>query len=93
MRIVLILLLLNHACFLGFEQFIEGVMSEPKTAGQAPGYGIFYALLVFPLQLFAELLLAVALFYQAFIVKKWQASLFLWAGVVVTFFMIIPIGY
>lgn len=55
MRVVLVALTLNHFIYLYFENFIEGVMNNASTAGQAPGYGIVYALLIFPFQLFFEL--------------------------------------
>lgn len=93
MRVVLVTLTLNHFIYLYFENFIEGVMNNASTAGQAPGYGIVYALLIFPFQLFFELVLFSALFYQVFIVRQWHASMWYWSPFLLTLFLILDIGY
>lgn len=93
MRVVLVALTLNHFIYLYFENFIEGVMNNASTAGQAPEYGILYALLIFPFQLFFELVLFAALFYQVFIVRQWHASMWYWSPFLLTLFLILDIGY
>ena len=70
MKVVLVVLALNHFIYLYFEHFIEGVMSNPSTAGQAPGYGIVYSLIIFPFQFFLELVCIVALLYQVLVVRN-----------------------
>ncbi len=93
MRIVLVVLTLNHFVYLYFEHFIESVMSNANTAGQAPGYGMVYALLMFPFQFFLELVLLVALFYQVLVVRQWRASIWHWSPFLLTLFLILDIGY
>lgn len=93
MRIVLILFTLNHLGYLYFESFIEGVMSNVSTAGQAPGYGLAYGLILFPIQFLLELVLFAALLYQVLVVRQWRANFFLWLACIGTFLSIVSIGY
>ena len=93
MRFVLVLLTLNHFIYLYFGYFIDGVMSNPGEAGQAPGYGIVYALLIFPVQLLLELVFIIALLYQFLVVHQWRASIWYWSPFLVTLFLILDIGY
>ncbi len=85
MRVVLTLFTLNHLGLLWFESFIYGVMEDPVRSGAAPGYGIVYALLIFPFQFMFELSLIVALIYQVFIVRRWQANIVFWLASMLTF--------
>lgn len=93
MRIVLILFTLNHLAFLYFESFIEGVMSNASIAGQAPGYGLAYGLIIFPIQFLLELVLFAALLYQVAVVRQWRANPVLWLACIGTLFSILSIGY
>ena len=93
MRFVLVALTLNHFIYLYFEHFIEGVMSNPSEAGQAPGYGMVYSLLIFPFQLFLELVLIVALLYQTLVVRQWKGGIWYWSPFLLTLFLILDIGY
>ena len=93
MRFVLVALTLNHFIYLYFEHFIDGVMSNPSEAGQAPGYGMVYSLLVFPVQLFLELVLIVALLYQTLVVRRWKGSILYWSPFLLTLLLILDIGY
>ncbi|MGR5528464.1 hypothetical protein ACPV40_02210 [Vibrio alfacsensis] len=93
MRVVLILFTLNHLVYLYFDRFIEGVMSNVTTAAQAPGYGLAYGVIIFPIQFLLELVLFAALLYQVFVVRQWRANLVLWLACIGTFFSIVSIGY
>ncbi len=93
MRFVLVVLTLNHFIYWYFGYFIDGVMSNPSEAGQAPGYGIVYSLLIFPFQILLELVFIAALLYQALVVHKWRASIWYWSLFLVTLFLILDIGY
>ncbi|CAE6907830.1 hypothetical protein ACOMICROBIO_LKFPLAJE_01852 [Vibrio sp. B1FIG11] len=93
MRFVLVALTLNHFIYLYFEHFIDGVMSNPSEAGQASGYGMVYSLLIFPFQLFLELVFIVALLYQTLIVRQWKASIWYWSTFSLTLLLILDIGY
>lgn len=93
MRCVLVVLTLNHFIYLYFEHFIEGVMSNPSEAGQAPGYGMVYSLLIFPFQLFLELVLIVALLYQTLVVRQWKGSIWYWSPFLLTLLLILDIRY
>ena len=93
MRFVLVAITLNHFIYLYFKHFIDGVMSNPSEAGQAPGYGMVYSLLVFPFQLFLELVLIVALLYQALVARRWKGSIWYWSPFLLTLHLILDIGY
>ena len=93
MRFVLVALTLNHFIYLYFEHFIDGVMSKPSEADQAPWYGMVYSLLVFPVQLFLELVLIVALLYQTLVVRRWKGSIWYWSPFLLTLLLILDIGY
>ncbi len=93
MRFVLVALTLNHFIYLYFEHFIDGVMSNSSEAGQAPGYGMVYSLLLFPFQLFLELVLIVALLYQTLVVRQWKGSIWYWSPFLLTLLLILDIGY
>ncbi len=93
MRIVLVLLTLNHLIYLSFECLIESVMSNASTAGRAPGYGIVYGLLIFPVQFLAELVLFVALLYQVLVVRQSQVNVWYWSCFVLTLFLVLDSGY
>ncbi len=93
MRFVLVALTLNHFIYLYFEYFIDGVMSNPSEVGQAYGYGMVFSLLIFPFQLFLELVFIVALLYQTLIVRQWNASIWYWSTFSLTLLLILDIGY
>lgn len=93
MRFVLVVLTLNHFIYLYFEHFIDSVMSNPSEAGQAPAYGMVYSLLLFPFQLFLELVLIVALLYQTLVVRQWKGSIRYWSPFLLTLLLILDIGY
>lgn len=78
MNVVLFLLIINHLIYLAFCMFIEGVMGNSQTSDSATGYGMFYAFLIFPIQVGAEIGLVLMFFYQLLIVRKWQANPVLW---------------
>ena len=93
MRFVLVALTLNHFIYLYFEHFIDGVMSNPSEAGQAPGYGMVYSLLLFPFQFFLELVLIVALLYQTLVVRQWKGSIWYWSPFLLTLLLILDVRY
>lgn len=91
MKILLALLILNHTVFICFELYIESMMmsADSRVHGQAPGYGILYALVIFPSQVLLEALLVVGLAYQMFFVKHMKAHPILWIAAVGSFLMVV----
>lgn len=92
MRIVLVLLTLNHLLCLSFECFIESLISDLSTAGRDPGYGIVYSLLIFPVQFLAELVLFVALLYHVLVVRQSQVNVWYWSSFAVTLILVLDSG-
>ena len=84
MKTVLYFLIINHLIYLAFGVFIVGITSDPQTADTASGFGMIYALVVFPIQLLAEIALIGAFIYQLLIVRNWRATPVLWVSFVVT---------
>lgn len=89
MKILLTLLILNHSVLICFELYIESIMvsTDSQMSGRATGYGMLYALIVFPSQFLFEILLIVRLAYQMFFVKHIKAHPILWIAAVGSFFI------
>lgn len=62
--------------------------ADNRVHGQAPGYGILYALVIFPSQVLLEALLVVGFAYQIFFVKHMKAHPILWIAAVGSFLMV-----
>lgn len=91
MKVLLALLILNHTVFICFELYLESMMmsTDSRVYGQAPGYGMLYALVIFPGQVLLEALLVVGLVYQMFFVKHMKAHPILWIAAAGSFLMVI----
>ncbi|GLT13773.1 hypothetical protein [Vibrio algivorus] len=91
MKVLLALLILNHTVFICFELYLESMMmsTDSRVYGQAPGYGMLYALVIFPGQVLLEALLVIGLVYQMFFVKHMKAYSILWIAAAGSFLMVI----
>ncbi|WP_045423197.1 hypothetical protein [Vibrio jasicida] len=91
MKVLLALLILNHTAFICFELHIESMMmsADSRVHGLAPGYGILYALVIFPGQALLEALLVIGLAYQMFFVKHIKAHPILWIAATGSFLMVV----